>query len=136
SLQQGAVQSSEHEVMPIAAKHLLVAEDNEINRLVIEAILENEGITADIVNNGQLAVDKIQERAYDAVLMDCQMPVMDGYTATAAIRSIPGYENIPIFALTADATTESKVRAKKVGFTGHLSKPIRVEDLMNALNHM
>lgn len=136
SLQQGAVQSSEHEVMPIAAKHLLVAEDNEINRLVIEAILENEGITADIVNNGQLAVDKIQERAYDAVLMDCQMPVMDGYTATAAIRSILGYENIPIFALTADATTESKVRAKKVGFTGHLSKPIRVEDLMNALNHM
>lgn len=113
--------------------HVLVAEDNEINQLVIEAILENNGITADIVSNGKKAVDKIQENAYDAVLMDCQMPVMDGYTATQAIRKLDKFKDIPIFALTADATPESKSRAKESGFTGHLSKPIMVEELMRAL---
>lgn len=117
-------------------KHLLVAEDNEINQMVIQAILENEGISADIVKNGQLAVEKVQERKYDAVLMDCQMPIMDGYEATKAIRKIQGYQDLPIFALTADVTTESQVKAKKSGFNGHLSKPIVVDELLKALNNI
>lgn len=120
----------------VGSKHLLVAEDNEINQIVIKAILENEGITADIVKNGQLAVAKVQEVKYDAVLMDCQMPVMDGYEATKAIRKIKGYEKLPIFALTADATTESQIKAKEVGFSRHLSKPIVVDELLKALNNI
>lgn len=118
----------------IAGQHVLVAEDNETNQFLIQAILASEGVTADIVKNGQLAVEKVQENTYDAVLMDCQMPVMDGYQATEAIRKIAGYENIPIFALTADVTTESQVKATAVGFTSHLSKPIVVEDLVKALS--
>ena len=122
------------QALSVKGMHLLVAEDNEINQLVIGAILANLGVTADIVINGQQAVDKVQQNRYDAILMDCQMPVMDGYTATAAIRKLTGFEHIPIFALTADATKESKVRAQEVGFSDHLSKPIRVESLVSALN--
>lgn len=113
--------------------HLLVAEDNEINQLVIEAILQNQGITADIVSNGKKALEKVQTIAYDAVLMDCQMPIMDGYTATEEIRKIPNLKDTPIFALTADVTSEGKQKAKQSGFSGHLSKPIMVEELMSAL---
>lgn len=116
--------------------HLLVAEDNEINRLVIEAILQNQGITSDIAVNGKEAVEKIKTAHYDAVLMDCQMPVMDGYMATEAIRKLPNVKDIPIFALTADVTAESKNKAKQCGFTGHLSKPIMVEELMKALENL
>jgi signal transduction histidine kinase/CheY-like chemotaxis protein/integral membrane sensor domain MASE1 len=122
------------QALPVKGMHLLVAEDNEINQLVISAILANLGITVDIVINGQQAVDKVQQNSYDAILMDCQMPIMDGYTATAAIRRLPGFEHIPILALTADATKESKIRAQEVGFSDHLSKPIRVESLVSALN--
>ena len=123
-----------HPLLSVQGMHLLVAEDNEINQLVIGAILTNLGITADIVVNGEEAIEKVQQNSYDAILMDCQMPVMDGYTATAAIRKLAGFEHIPIFALTADATKESKIRAQEVGFSCHLSKPIRVENLVSALN--
>jgi len=121
-------------LLSVQGMHLLVAEDNEINQLVIGAILTNLGITVDIVVNGEEAIEKVQQNSYDAILMDCQMPVMDGYTATTAIRKLAGFEHIPIFALTADATKESKVRAQEVGFSDHLSKPIRVENLVSALN--
>lgn len=131
-INEGEVDSDQ--ALAVKGMHLLVAEDNEINQLVIDAILSNLGITADIVINGQEAVDKIKQNNYDAILMDCQMPVMDGYAATAAIRKLPGFEKIPIFALTADATKESKIRAQEVGFSDHLPKPIRVERLVSALN--
>jgi CheY-like chemotaxis protein len=64
--------------------------------------------------------------------MDCQMPVLDGYQATAKIRTLPGYENLPIFALTADVTQEGKERANLAGFTGHLSKPIIIDNVLKA----
>lgn len=112
---------------------ILVAEDNEINQLVIEAILENLGVSAVIVDNGLKAVEKIQQETFDVLLMDCQMPVMDGYRATEKIRKMVGFEDFPIFALTADVTTESKQRAQDVGFTGHISKPILVETLLEKL---
>jgi signal transduction histidine kinase/CheY-like chemotaxis protein/integral membrane sensor domain MASE1 len=112
---------------------ILVAEDNEINQLVIEAILDTLGNKAVIVNNGQEAVDRVQAEVFDVIFMDCQMPVLDGYKATEKIRAITAFKTLPIFALTADVTEEGKKRAKAVGFTGHLSKPILVEKLLNAL---
>lgn len=111
---------------------VLVAEDNEINQLVIEAILDNLGISAVIVNNGEKAVNRLQIEKFDVVLMDCQMPVLDGYQATERIRRIEAYKTLPIFALTADVTDDGKNKAKEVGFTGHLSKPILVENLLAA----
>lgn len=112
---------------------ILVAEDNEINQLVIEAILRNLGIKAVIVENGKKAVEQIQLEEFDVIFMDCQMPVLDGYRATEQIRKIERFKTFPIFALTADVTEESKLRAKEVGFTGHLSKPILVKKLLEAL---
>ena len=112
---------------------ILVAEDNQINQLVIEAILGSLGITPVIVNNGQEAVDRVQQEEFDVILMDCQMPILDGYSATEQIRKIPQFKTLPIFALTADVTEESKKKAQEVGFNGHLSKPILVEHLLKEL---
>lgn len=112
---------------------VLVAEDNEINQLVIEAILEKLGISPVLVTNGEEAVAQIQQQDFDVVLMDCQMPILDGYKATQQIRQLAGYEEMPIFALTADVTAEGKKKAKASGFTGHLSKPILVEKLLEKL---
>jgi CheY-like chemotaxis protein len=112
---------------------ILVAEDNEINQLVIEAILNTLGIKPVIVNNGLEAVERVQQEEFDVILMDCQMPVLDGYSATEKIRQIDNFKTLPIFALTADVTEESKKKAQEVGFTAHLSKPILVERLLEKL---
>ena len=112
---------------------ILVAEDNEINQLVIQALLEMQGISPVIVDNGAKAVDRVQVEEFDVILMDCQMPVLDGYRATQQIRQMDAFKLLPIFALTADVTEESKRKAKDVGFTGHLSKPILTDKLLKAL---
>ena len=112
---------------------VLVAEDNDINQLVITAILKKMGISAVIVINGEEAVQRIQQEEFDVILMDCQMPVLDGYQATEQIRKLKGFENLPIFALTADVTSEGREKARLSGFTGHLSKPILVDDLLEKL---
>ena len=124
---------SEKEKRDVKTLHILVAEDNEINQLVITAILEKMGITPVVVANGKDAVERVQGEKFDAVLMDCQMPVLDGYKATEEIRKLEGYENLPIFALTADVTAEGKEKALLSGFNGHLSKPILVDDLIEKL---
>jgi signal transduction histidine kinase len=115
---------------------VLVAEDNHVNQILIVSILKNLGIKADVVENGQLALDKIQQKKYDVILMDCQMPVLDGYEATRIIRSMPAYEQLPIFALTADVDSQSKAKAFAVGFTQHLSKPIDIAELTQCLNEL
>lgn len=113
--------------------HILVAEDNEINQLVITAILEKMGVIPVVVANGEEAVARIKQETFDVVLMDCQMPVLDGYRATEEIRKLAGFKDLPIFALTADVTAEGKDKAQKSGFSGHLSKPILVDDLLEKL---
>lgn len=122
-----------NKISKFAGRHMLIVEDNEINQLVIEAILDNLGITSDIVSDGKQAVEKVGSGLYDAVLMDCQMPIMDGYEATKRIRKLLKYNTIPILALTADVTEEGKNRAAESGFNSHLSKPIIEENLLSAL---
>ncbi|MGJ8693343.1 MAG: ATP-binding protein [Thalassotalea sp.] len=119
---------------PQSIEHLsvLVAEDNRVNQKLIAAILQKLGIKADIVENGELAVAQVQVKKYDVILMDCQMPVLDGYEATKKIRAMPEYAELPIFALTADVDTRSKARAAAVGFTKHLSKPINIDLLIES----
>jgi CheY-like chemotaxis protein len=113
-----------------------VAEDNEINQVVVEAILGNLGVKPVIVNNGLEAVERVQQEKFDVILMDCQMPVLDGYQATETIRQIDEFKVLPIFALTADVTEESKKKAYDVGFTGYLSKPILVDKLLEKLENI
>lgn len=112
---------------------VLVAEDNKINQLLVIKVLEEFSITPTVVENGELAVKAATEEIFDVILMDCQMPVLDGYEATKQILMTPSLQNMPIIALTADVDILSKSKAKDVGFTAHLSKPIDVEKLYDCL---
>jgi signal transduction histidine kinase/integral membrane sensor domain MASE1 len=121
-----------------SVEHLsvLVAEDNTINQKLIDAVLTKLGIKADIVKNGQLVLEQIKQKNYDVILMDCQMPILDGYEATRIIRSMPLYDKLIIIALTADIDHSSRERAKKVGFNLHLAKPINFEKLKECLQDL
>ena len=123
--------ASDHD--ELTALKVLVAEDNRINQKLIKTILTKLGIDAVIVANGQLAIDYLQTESVDVILMDCQMPVLDGYQATEKIRAMPKYADLPIFALTADVDTRSKDKALALGFTKHLAKPINIEQLTACL---
>ncbi|MBF0160064.1 MAG: response regulator [Magnetococcales bacterium] len=103
---------------------ILLVEDNEINQQVACELLEEQGGVIQIANNGQEAVDQVQLDRYDVVLMDIQMPVMDGYTATRAIRAMPGYDDLPIIAMTANAMSGDIERCLAAGMNDHISKPI------------
>jgi signal transduction histidine kinase/CheY-like chemotaxis protein/integral membrane sensor domain MASE1 len=127
--QISAVTKEHPELTQLSELKVLVAEDNRINQKLIGIILTKLGIEAVIVENGQLAIDYLQKEPVDVILMDCQMPVLDGYQATQQIRAMPEYADLPIFALTADVDTRSKDKALSIGFTKHLAKPINIEQL-------
>lgn len=112
---------------------VLVAEDNIINQKLINNVLSKLGIDAVIVDNGQLAINQLLEKPFDVILMDCQMPVLNGYQATEQIRAMPDFVDLPIFALTADVDTRSKKKALSVGFTQYISKPIKIDQLTESL---
>ena len=118
-----------------AGKRLLVVEDNALNREIAVTMLEEAGFAVDTAENGKLAVDKVRESApgyYDLVLMDIQMPVMNGYEATRAIRALPDAEKaaLPIVAITANAFDEDRQNAARAGMNGHLSKPFDMQQLL------
>jgi signal transduction histidine kinase/DNA-binding response OmpR family regulator len=109
---------------------LLLAEDNEVNQRVACLMLERLGFDVDVVGDGQAAVAAVMAGRYDAVLMDCQMPVMDGFEATAAIRlAAPAGPRLPIIALTASALESDQRRCLAAGMDAHVAKPIRLEEL-------
>jgi signal transduction histidine kinase/ActR/RegA family two-component response regulator len=113
---------------------VLVAEDDEINQLVAVAMLDALGYGADVAGNGRVALELAAGRAYDAVLMDCQMPEMDGYVATAELRRREaGTRRTPVIALTAGARTEDRARCLAAGMDDHLAKPLTSAELGEAL---
>jgi len=112
---------------------VLVAEDNVINQMIVEEILSSAGINVTIANNGFDALDALKNESFDIILMDIQMPEMDGLTATAQIRANHRYDDLPILAMTANAGTEHRAESMKAGMNDHLTKPIDVEQLYSAL---
>ena len=108
----------------IAGARILLTEDNEINQQIAVELLEGAGAQVQVANNGREAVEKVAEAIYDLVLMDLQMPVMDGYQATAKIRSDRRFDKVPIIAMTAHATVEERQRCLDAGMADHISKPI------------
>lgn len=120
----------------LAGMRLLVAEDNELNQEVIEQILARAGAQVVIAANGLAAVAalKLPGARFDAVLMDIQMPLMDGYTATRAIREKLGMTDLPIIAVTANARPEDREKSRLAGMVGHLVKPINVDDLLDLVS--
>ncbi|MDP3265382.1 MAG: ATP-binding protein [Sulfuricurvum sp.] len=113
--------------------HLLLVEDNDLNQLVATERLKQMGITCAIANNGQEAVEMVQDEDFDAILMDLQMPVMDGLEATRQIRKLPGKENLPIIALSAAVLQDDLNMAIQAGINDHIAKPIDKVILQNVL---
>ncbi|MGN7612067.1 response regulator [Magnetococcales bacterium HHB-1] len=119
----------------LAGLHILLVEDNEINQMIAAELLEKMGIQTDIAYNGQEAIDKLREnpQTYDVILMDLQMPVMDGLEATRQIRKQPQFASLPIIAMTAHAMANERDRCFKIGMNAHLAKPIDPNELYTTL---
>ena len=139
----GHTQTEAQDILPgknadFRGRHILLVEDNELNREIAVAILHEYGFLVDTAENGAVAVEKIRTSdpgRYDLVLMDVQMPVMDGCTATQRIRALkdPARAAVPIVAMTANVFEEERKRAFDCGMNGFLSKPIVIEELVDAL---
>jgi CheY-like chemotaxis protein len=120
-----------------ATGRVLVAEDNRVNQLVMTRSLEKLGYKVDIARNGEEALDQWKANDYQAILMDCQMPVMDGYQASEAIRkSEHPRRTIPIIAVTAHAMAGDEKRCRDAGMTTYLTKPVRLNELARALSEV
>lgn len=112
---------------------MLLVEDNDINQEVAIGLLEDAAIEVDLAENGEIAVRMARENDYDAVLMDMQMPVMDGIEATRVIRSDPRFQNLPIIAMTANAMATDREQCLKAGMNDHIGKPIDPDQLFSVL---
>ncbi len=113
--------------------HLLLVEDNAINQQVAQELLLKAGITVTIANNGKEAVELVARDSFDGVLMDLQMPVMDGFEATRIIRQDERFKELPIIAMTANAMAGDRERCLEVGMNDHVAKPIELNELYDAL---
>ena len=125
----------------LEGRNILLAEDNDLNAEITEAILERAGIKTERVEDGIQCVNMIEKMpadTYDMILMDIQMPKMNGYKATQAIRRLPDKDKacIPIIAMTANAFEEDKRDALAVGMNGHIAKPIELDKLLSMLSEV
>jgi CheY-like chemotaxis protein len=118
----------------IAGAKILLAEDNEINQQVACELLASIGLDVSVANNGKAVLEMVQNDTFDAILMDVQMPVMDGLTAAKNIRALNSeVKNIPIIALTAHAMTGDREKSLQAGMNDHITKPLDPEELFKTL---
>jgi signal transduction histidine kinase/HPt (histidine-containing phosphotransfer) domain-containing protein/ActR/RegA family two-component response regulator len=125
--------TEEQDLAPINGAQILLVDDSEINLQVAGELLARARLHVDLARNGQEAVDAVKRKHFDCVLMDIQMPVMDGYTATRTIRSLAGYESLPILAMTANVLPEDRAKATEAGVNDHIPKPIDPQELYSKL---
>jgi PAS domain S-box-containing protein len=118
---------------PAQAARILVVEDNEINQAVVEGALNSIGCVVDVAVDGVEALERAAQTTYDAILMDCHMPRMDGFTATQELRRRPATARTPILAMTADALKEHRDRCIASGMDDYIAKPVRPQDLREIL---
>ncbi|MDR1546142.1 MAG: response regulator [Deltaproteobacteria bacterium] len=126
------VEADREMVKSIQGAKILLVEDNEINQLVAGRIMTNAGLSVDVAPDGSRAVEMVQAGDYDLVLMDIQMPVMDGLTAARTIRGL-GYGSLPIVAMTAHAMSSDRQLSIEAGMNDHVTKPINVAELFQSL---
>ncbi|WP_374486080.1 response regulator [Zoogloea sp.] len=118
---------------PLRGARVLLVEDNELNQEVASEMLLQVGLQVDVADNGRVAIDKASGGHYDLILMDVQMPVMDGLTATREIRRLPACAGLPIIAMTANAMAGDRERCLQAGMNDHVAKPIDPEALWATL---
>ena len=121
----------------LKGKKILLVDDSELNLKIGVLLLKEHGMIVDTARNGKIAVDTIKEKgidAYDFIVMDIQMPVMDGYEATGLLRKLPGGDKLKIIAFSANAFEEDREKSLKAGMDGHITKPLKINDLLSALN--
>ena len=124
------------DVLPVAIRgaRVLLVEDNELNQIVAVELLRDAGFVVDVADNGQMALDQLRQTSYDVVLMDMQMPVMDGETATRQLRQDPRLQDLPVIAMTANAMDADRQRCFAAGMNDHVAKPIEPATLWSALS--
>lgn len=123
----------ERALASLKGARILLVEDNALNQLVAVNLLQRVGCLVEIAQQGQEALDWLARAAFDCVLMDLQMPVMDGYEATARIRAHPDWATLPVLALTASVMPEDRARAQQAGVNGLIAKPVRAMEFYAAL---
>ncbi len=126
-------QLDEHQFAALRDVRVLLVEDNEVNRIVVLELLKKMEIKVDFAGNGIEALAKIQQNPYDCVLMDVQMPVMDGCLTTSRIKAIDAYKRLPVIAITASATHADRMKCLEAGMDDFISKPILPETLYRVL---
>ena len=122
-----------NKLVAIKGARILLVDDNDMNRKLATELLCFAGFVVDVAGDGQVAVEKVKTVDYDLVLMDMQMPVMDGMTATQEIRSYERFKDLPIIAMTANAMQGDRDRCVTVGMNDHIAKPIIMEELWKSL---
>jgi PAS domain S-box-containing protein len=133
NISEPEVSLAREDLATIKGATILLAEDNELNQDVAVGLLEDAGFKVEIANNGQEALDTLAKKAYDIVLMDMQMPVMDGVTATIEIRKDGRFKALPIVAMTANAMEQDKQKCLAAGMDDYVAKPIDPDELFRAL---
>ena len=121
----------------LSGRRVLLVEDNDLNQELAAELLRQVGVVVDVANDGQQALDALAQRngqtMFDAILMDCHMPVMDGYQASRVIRNTPAWADLPIIALTADAMKGTREKVLGAGMSDYLTKPLEVDKLYATL---
>jgi PAS domain S-box-containing protein len=126
-------QDKKSPTLPIQGAKILLVEDNIVNQEIANEILKRSGLVVTIANNGKEAVDKVKESEYDLVLMDLQMPEMNGFEATKIIKSDPSLKDLPILAMTANVMKHDVKKCMDAGMNGHIAKPIDTKHLFEML---
>ncbi len=126
-------QEKERKLLPIRGAKILLVEDNAINQEIANEILQKAGLVVTIANNGKEAVAKVKASEYDLVLMDLQMPEMNGFEATKIIKSDPKFKSLPVLAMTANVMKHDIEQCMGAGMNGHIAKPINVKRLFETL---
>jgi CheY-like chemotaxis protein len=114
-------------------RRVLLVEDNRLNQEVATQFLRRAGLVVSVAENGRVALERLADASFDVVLMDCQMPVMDGYEATRLIRAQPQFRALPIIAMTANALVGDRERSLEAGMNDHLTKPVNANALYQIL---
>ena len=125
--------SAADDISKLLGAKVLLVEDNEINQELALDLLTSNGLSVEVANNGQEAIDILAHTEFDGVLMDCQMPVLDGYEATKQIRERDEFKELPILAMTANAMAGDREKVMDAGMNDHIAKPINVENMFRTM---